>query len=67
MNQGSSVNLVNPKRSDLLSVISDGKHPLPCAAAAAILTYPPPPELPVTAGSGAMASSSSSPKTEGMN
>jgi hypothetical protein len=67
MNQGSSVNLGNPKRSDLLSAVSDGKPPLPYAAAAAILSYAPPPELPATAGSRAMASSSSSSKTEGMN
>jgi hypothetical protein len=59
--------LGNPKRSDLLSVVSDGKPPLPCATVVAILTYTPPPELPMTAGSGVMASSSSSSKTEGMN
>jgi hypothetical protein len=67
MNQSSSVSLGNPKRSDLLSVVSDGKPSLPYTASAAILTYAPPPELPVTAGSEAMASSSSSSKIEGMN
>jgi hypothetical protein len=63
-NRRSSVNLGNPKRSDLLSAVSDRKPLLPCATTAAILTYAPPPELLMTAGSIAMSSSSS--KTEGM-
>jgi hypothetical protein len=67
MNRSSSVNLGNPKRFDLISVVSDGKPPLLCAAAIAILTYAPPPKLPATARSGAMAASSSSSKIEGMN
>jgi hypothetical protein len=37
------------------------------AATVVTLTYAPPPELPATAGSRAMAFSSSSSKTEGMN
>jgi hypothetical protein len=66
-NQNSSVSLDNHKRSDLLSAVSDRKPPLCYVAATAILTYASPPELSTTARSEAMASSSSSLKTEGMN
>jgi hypothetical protein len=66
-NQGSSVNLGNPKRFNLLSVVSDGNLPLTYAAATAILTYAPPPELPVTARSTTMMSLSSSFKIKDIN
>jgi hypothetical protein len=38
MNQGSSVDLGNPKKSDLLSAVSDGK---PYSLAVAVATDPP--------------------------
>jgi hypothetical protein len=53
-NQGSSVNLGNPKRSNLLNVVSDGNPPLTYTIAAAILTYASSPELPATARSKTM-------------